>query len=134
MDGWRYSKDGRLSGPVPEAEVAALVRSGGIRPDDSVWCPSMAEWRPARDVAHLLGTGAFAGRPQTPAPPSWTRARRRTPPRRPRNPRPSRGRRRGTRPGVLPRRFPSPHRTWPPRRLGPPRPYGRRRRGGDAAL
>ena len=35
-----------------------MIRSGAIGPDDSVYCPAVGEWRPARDVVPLFGPSA----------------------------------------------------------------------------
>ena len=50
---WYYAKDGSQAGPVDQATLAAMVRSGEIKPDDLVWREGMGEWQPAAQVPEL---------------------------------------------------------------------------------
>ncbi len=44
---WFYLKDGEQFGPVPAAELTALIQGGAVGPDDLVWREGMEEWTPA---------------------------------------------------------------------------------------
>ncbi len=65
---WHYIDATGQHGPVPTAQMAALVRAGTVRGDTMVWAPGMAEWLPfarsplARDIPM---PGAPAGYPPT---------------------------------------------------------------------
>lgn len=50
---WYFAQDGSQAGPVDQATLAAMVRSGEVGPDDLVWREGMAEWQPASSVAEL---------------------------------------------------------------------------------
>lgn len=56
--GWFYEKEGKPQGPVPQAELRMLLRSGAIGSSTLVWTESMAEWTAARDVPEFRGAGA----------------------------------------------------------------------------
>lgn len=53
-DEWFYARKGERFGPVPLAKVKALAEEGWLGPDDLVWRPGMADWRPARAVPGLI--------------------------------------------------------------------------------
>jgi hypothetical protein len=42
---WYYVLDGQRMGPVTEAELGDLFRTGKINSDTLVWCEGMAEWQ-----------------------------------------------------------------------------------------
>jgi uncharacterized RDD family membrane protein YckC len=46
-----YSKDGQSIGPVPEAKFHALVKSGEITPQTSVWKEGMGDWKDYGEIA-----------------------------------------------------------------------------------
>jgi len=56
---WYYAQEGRQAGPVSEADLAQLHRSGVITPDTLVWHSGMTDWQAYRTVS---------GPPQVP----WT--------------------------------------------------------------
>ena len=43
---WYYASNGQRSGPVSEAELDALARSGAITPSTLVWRDGLASWQP----------------------------------------------------------------------------------------
>ena len=47
---WYYAEAGESRGPVTDAELSELVRSGAIRQETLVWREGMAEWRPYGQV------------------------------------------------------------------------------------
>ena len=47
---WYYADGGRPTGPVEEAALDDLVRTGAVRDDTLVWCEGMAEWQPHATV------------------------------------------------------------------------------------
>jgi GYF domain 2 len=48
--GWWYEWEGRQEGPVDEAALLELVRSGRLRAEARVWRSGMAGWEPLRAV------------------------------------------------------------------------------------
>lgn len=48
---WFYVSNGQQAGPVDDAQLADLVRTGAIQPDTLVWREGMANWQPWRAVA-----------------------------------------------------------------------------------
>lgn len=64
---WHYIVATGQHGPVPVAEMAALVRAGTVRGDTMVWGPGMADWLPfARSplAREIPLPGAASGYPQ----------------------------------------------------------------------
>jgi len=53
---WYYVEAGQQAGPVDDAQLAELERSGRIQADTLVWREGMAEWQPY----HYAGPGAAA--------------------------------------------------------------------------
>jgi len=53
-DDWFYTRKGERHGPVPLAKVKALADEGWLAPEDLVWGPGMAEWRPAAGVKGIF--------------------------------------------------------------------------------
>jgi len=54
MSHWYYAKGGQQQGPVTSEELIALLKSGGLDPNnDLVWNPAMPDWRPASQVPEL---------------------------------------------------------------------------------
>ena len=53
-DEWYYARKGERFGPVPLAKVKSLADQGWLMPDDLVWRPGMADWRPALSVKGLF--------------------------------------------------------------------------------
>lgn len=53
---WYYSAEGHQLGPVPFAELQALVQNGTVRADDMVWTADFADWKPASAVPALWPT------------------------------------------------------------------------------
>src|SRR5262245_61160628 len=69
---WYYVEAGRQEGPVEEAVLEELVRSGRVQPEPLVGREGMANWQPYR-VARPAPAGAAppeltSGRPAEPAP------------------------------------------------------------------
>lgn len=56
---WYYAEDGQQRGPVAEAELQELHRSGKINGDSLVWREGQAKWQPYREVI-VEGGGAGA--------------------------------------------------------------------------
>lgn len=55
MREWYYATGNQPAGPVPEAELTALLRSGKIGPQTLVWAEGMAGWVAAASVPELTG-------------------------------------------------------------------------------
>lgn len=55
MREWYYATGNQPAGPVPEAELTALLRSGKVGPQTLVWAEGMAGWVEARTVPELTG-------------------------------------------------------------------------------
>src|SRR5262249_27524573 len=47
---WYYADQGRPAGPVEDAQLEQLLRSGTIAADTLVWCEGMANWAPYAQV------------------------------------------------------------------------------------
>lgn len=68
---WHYSRNGKQLGPVTDAQLKALARSGELLPTDLVWQDGMAEWKPAKSIKGLFppastSADATASRPAPP--------------------------------------------------------------------
>ena len=55
---WYYENHGRSVGPVSEAEIRRLLRSGAITGDTLLWTEGMLDWLPARSVVVLRAAGS----------------------------------------------------------------------------
>lgn len=69
---WYYAKDDQQHGPVPEAELYRLARSGELSPDDLIWNPAMGDrWAPASTFPDLFERRppALSAHPPAAAPP-----------------------------------------------------------------
>src|SRR2546423_7470863 len=64
---WYYVSEGRQAGPVDDAQLEALARSGQIPTDTLVWREGMAQWEP-------FSSGAPPRMNVSPAPPMAARA------------------------------------------------------------
>ena len=64
---WFYVQAGERRGPVLEAELLALVRSGAVARDALAWTEGMATWQPLQ-ATRLAG--ALVPTPPTPPPPA----------------------------------------------------------------
>ena len=62
---WYYVNAGKQAGPVDDAQLQALARTGQIQMDTLVWREGMAEWQPFSTVAP---PGMFAPPPPPAAP------------------------------------------------------------------
>jgi TM2 domain-containing membrane protein YozV len=51
---WYYAKNNERLGPVPLAELLALIAKGGLQPGDLVWSEHLPGWVPARKVRELF--------------------------------------------------------------------------------
>ena len=51
---WFYALEGRTCGPVTEAELEALLRSGKIRQDTLVCSEAVPQWKPCRETQFAL--------------------------------------------------------------------------------
>lgn len=56
--GWFYEKAGTPQGPVAQAQLASMLRSGEVSASTLVWTETMAEWTPAREVPEFRGASA----------------------------------------------------------------------------
>ena len=54
---WWYEWEGRQAGPVDEAALLELARSGRLRPEARVWRSGMAGWEPLRAVRFATAVG-----------------------------------------------------------------------------
>jgi hypothetical protein len=59
-DDWFYAQKQERNGPVPFAKLQSLAMAGWLTPEDLVWGPGMATWKPAREVEGLLGSALLA--------------------------------------------------------------------------
>ncbi|MEI7686044.1 MAG: DUF4339 domain-containing protein [Planctomycetota bacterium] len=50
---WYYSIGNDRQGPVDEATLKALARTGKLKPHDRVWHPDFDDWRTARDIPEI---------------------------------------------------------------------------------
>lgn len=50
---WWVAIDGRKQGPMTEADVEALIRSGRMTTSALVWCEGMAQWQAAGTVTRF---------------------------------------------------------------------------------
>ena len=59
---WYYSIGSDRHGPVDEATLKALARTGKLKPNDRVWHPDFDDWRVARDIPEIpfIAGGAIA--------------------------------------------------------------------------
>ena len=48
---WYYGREGRTLGPVKSSEISELIRLQIISRETLLWCETMADWQPARQVA-----------------------------------------------------------------------------------
>lgn len=73
---WHYLKDNRPAGPVDDAALRRLARTGALTPESLVWREGLAEWIPLAladlaDEAPAAGEGrvfcAECGRPRPPS-------------------------------------------------------------------
>ena len=60
---WYYAHEGRPIGPVDDADFAARVAAGTIRPDTPVWREGMTSWQPYAGVAGHQGAAADTAPP-----------------------------------------------------------------------
>jgi hypothetical protein len=51
---WYYARNNERHGPVPLAELRALIAKGGLQPTDLVWSEHLPGWVPARKVRELF--------------------------------------------------------------------------------
>jgi uncharacterized RDD family membrane protein YckC len=63
--GWYYDQGGQQAGPVGQAELVALIRSGRVAPATRVWRPGLAGWAAWETVAELAASAV----PPPPGPP-----------------------------------------------------------------
>jgi hypothetical protein len=68
---WYYVDAGQQAGPVDDAQLQDLVRSGKVQPETLVWHEGMASWAAYREVAPSATApeGEVAGAPPLIAPP-----------------------------------------------------------------
>jgi len=64
---WYYVEAGQQAGPVDDAQLGELVRSGRIQPDTLVWNEGLTNWLPYSQV-QSGGTGASAAAASTSGP------------------------------------------------------------------
>ena len=53
-DDWFYAQKQERNGPVSFAKLQSLAKAGWLTPEDLVWGPGMATWKPAREVEGLF--------------------------------------------------------------------------------
>jgi hypothetical protein len=53
MSQWYYGSSAGQTGPVEDAELRALIASGGVGPETLVWRDGMKDWLPLRSVPEL---------------------------------------------------------------------------------
>jgi uncharacterized RDD family membrane protein YckC len=51
---WFYAQDGQQKGPISEADLGDLSRTGVVSAETLVWHSGMAEWRPFREASAVL--------------------------------------------------------------------------------
>lgn len=57
MPQWYYGSSAGQTGPVEEAELRALIASGGVGPETLVWRDGMKEWQRLDSVPELRAGG-----------------------------------------------------------------------------
>ncbi len=57
--GWYYDQGGQQAGPVGQAELVELIRSGRVAPATRVWRPGLAGWAAWETVAELAAMAAL---------------------------------------------------------------------------
>ena len=69
---WYYVENGQQAGPIDDAQLEALVRSGKIQANTLVWHEGMADWQPFHYVqpAGLRASPPLAAPPPMAAPPT----------------------------------------------------------------
>ena len=70
---WYYVDAGQQAGPVDEAQLGELVRSGKIQSDTLVWREGMANWQPYSQVKAPASPAAAPPPAQAVADPEATR-------------------------------------------------------------
>jgi hypothetical protein len=58
---WYYQSAGQQAGPLSEAALREMLRSGQLSPEAQVWRQGMAGWQPARSVPELAAVAPGAG-------------------------------------------------------------------------
>ena len=53
--GWFYASGGERIGPVRLSDLTPMFTNGNLDADTPVWNETMADWKPAKQVAELLG-------------------------------------------------------------------------------
>lgn len=71
VDQWYYVKNSQQIGPVDQANLKSLMRSGTVAPTDLVWKEGMADWVPASSVI-VVAPSAPPSSPRPPSPPQRT--------------------------------------------------------------
>jgi hypothetical protein len=69
---WFYVEAGQQAGPVDDARLAELVRSGKIQSETLVWREGMVNWQAYREVAPAAPLGMAGAPPVVEAPPVAT--------------------------------------------------------------
>lgn len=70
---WFYEKDGEEAGPMPEAELLQLLKSGQVFPDTLLWTESMVGWQPALELEPFRTALREGESVWTPSPRPWVR-------------------------------------------------------------
>lgn len=60
---WYYVENGQQAGPVDDAQLQELVRSGSVQPDTLVWHEGLANWQAYRELGPAGVTGVTAAAP-----------------------------------------------------------------------
>jgi len=58
---WFYAEGQEKRGPLPEAQMRALVAADTIKPGTLVWNAGLTQWKPARDTALFAAAAAAPG-------------------------------------------------------------------------
>jgi len=63
---WYYARQNQQFGPLPEAQLLQLARTGLLKPTDMLWKEGMPQWAPASSIPNLFPP---VGKGVPPAPP-----------------------------------------------------------------
>lgn len=61
VDQWRYQRDGKEEGPIPEPDLKRLLAEGSLPSDTLVFADYLGHWTPASQVAVFIGSTNAGG-------------------------------------------------------------------------